>query len=396
MNQSAQLTRLNRKLPLEDAFQLFTDVSQNLTEAYQLLERQVAVLSQELAKKNTDKVQYLSGQEQLADQLESLIDVLPNAVIVLDENAIVIKVNENAQQWLDQNILGQNWLAVQQTYLKGKTSQVNEFILDNGRAVTLCKTSLASQNGSIILLSDITEQRQQHEQLEHNNKLAALGQVSASLAHQIKTPLASALLYASQLNSTIVSDQKRDTFVQKLLGSLRHLNSQVSDMLGYVHLGSCQKTKTTAVEIIEQLEFIYSSNTAAKLRLTDLTNDAVLFVGKDVLVGAITNLIDNAIDATTTDSIVACLFEAKGDVLTISVKNKGEGLTDQQQAHLFDPFYTTKAHGTGLGLAVVSDVAKTHLGEAFCQSKLGLGSLFGMRLPVVITKNKVEIKEGLK
>ena len=396
MNQSAQLTRLNRNLPLEDAFQLFTDVSQNLTEAYQLLERQVAALSQELAKRHTDKIQYLSDRQQLADQLESLIEVLPGAVVIVDEKSIVVRVNELARQWLDQKILGQNWLFVQQAYLKHETPQVNEFIIDDGRFVTLCKTSLASQNGYIILLSDITEQRQQHKQLEHKNKLAALGQVSASLAHQIKTPLASALLYASQLNSTIVSDQKRDTFTQKLLANLRHLNSQVSDMLGYAHLGSYPKTKITAAELIEQLEPFYASNTVAKLRLIDQTNGAVLDVGKDVLVGAITNLINNAIDATTTDSAVTCLFTVNADVLTIGIKDKGKGLTKQQQKHLFDPFYTTKVNGTGLGLAVVNDVAETHCGEVFCQSTLGSGSLFGMRLPVVVTVNKVDIKEGLK
>jgi len=396
MNQLAQLTRLKKNIPLEDAFQLFTDVSQNLTDAYQLLERQVAVLSQELAKAHTDKIQYLSDRDQSADQLESLIEVLPGAVVVVDEKSIVVRVNELARQWLDQKILGQNWFSVQQAYLKHETAQVNEFVIGDERFVTLCKTSLASQNGYIILLSDITEKHQQHEQLEHKNKLAALGKVSASLVHQIKTPLASAFLYASQLNSTIVSDQKRDTFTQKLLASLRHLNSQVSDILGYVHLGSYPKTKITAAELIEQLELFYASNTVAKLRLIDQTEGAILEVGQDVLVGVITNLIDNAMDATATDSVVTCLFTIDANVLTISIKDKGKGLTKPQQQHLFDPFYTTKVNGTGLGLAVVEEVAKAHCGEVFCQSALGLGSVFGMRLPVVVTVNKVDIKEGLK
>lgn len=395
MKQLTSLARVNNKLPLEGAFELFNGVSHNLTAAYQLLEKQVRALSRELARVSTVKASYLSDKEQLTDQVKTLLKSLPCAALVLNKQSIVTRSNLLADEWLGQSLLGSSWLSIQQKQLIQQASQAGEFILDNDRLVSLNKQTLSNGNGFIILLNDISQKRQQKERSEHKNKLEALGQVSASLAHQVRTPLASALLYASQLSSTVVSEKRRDDFTQKLLKSLRHLNSQVSDMLAYAHLGEPEKSTMLVSELIQQINLYYASGSAqATLRLIDQTNACRLYVGKSVLVGAITNLIDNALQATQEPSSeVVCSFSVTGQRLIICVKDQGVGLSDHQKAHLLEPFFSTKTNGTGLGLAVVNEVVNSHGGRVSFQSTLGDGTSVEMSLPVVQIKPELNLQE---
>lgn len=415
MNQLAHHSAVKRNAPLEDAFHAFNEMSQNLTNAYQVLQQQVAVLSRELAKAHTDKVRYLSEKEQLADQLEVLLEALPGAVIVLDEDLVVIRVNACARDWLPSTLIGKEWLQLQNSYLYDSETDANEFVIRESqfadtkqamvgdvsganRIVTYSKTELANQKGYIVLLTDITQQREQHHQFEHKKKLAAMGKVSASLAHQIRTPLASALLYASQLGANTVSGDKRAAFTKKLLQSLRHLNSQVSDMLGYAHLGQYQKKVIKTSELVEQIELFYVNGARYKNIEIHNKQDALeINVSKDALIGAVTNLIDNALDASLeeSESVICELTKNDKGLLEISVMDHGVGITDVQQEKLFEAFYTNKVNGTGLGLAVVSEIAKAHGGQVSCQSQSLKGSTFTMTLPVVVSSKSKANHEGV-
>lgn len=409
MNQLAHHSAVKRNAPLEEAFHAFNEMSQNLTNAYQLLQQQVAVLSRELAKAHTDKVRYLSEKEQLADQLEVLLEVLPGAVIVLDEDLLVTRVNACARDWLPSKLIGTEWLQLQNTYLYDSETDANEFVIrlpqvvDNevsrtDRVVTYSKTELANQKGYIVLLTDITQQREQHHQFEHKKKLAAMGKVSASLAHQIRTPLASALLYASQLGANTVNGDKRAAFTKKLLQSLRHLNSQVSDMLGYAHLGQYQKKVIKTSELVEQIELFYVDGARYKdIEIHNKQDALEINVSKEALIGAVTNLIDNAFDASleNSESVICELTKNNKGFLEISVMDQGVGITEVQQEKLFEPFYTNKVNGTGLGLAVVSEIAKAHGGQVSCQSQSLKGSTFTMTLPVVVSAKSKANHEGV-
>jgi len=245
---------------------------------------------------------------------------------------------------------------------------------------------LMGQSGQVVLLSDITQQQSLYQQLEHKKKLAEMGEFSASLAHQIRTPLASALLYASQLSADSLTEDAKAKFAIKLLGRLRLLNSQVTDMLSYSHSGEFSKAPMALALFIECIKDLYVEKAVA---FDCSVIDAQLYISKDTLIGAVSNLLDNALDAKTEETSVVCTIELSTEKeLKVIVKDCGVGLTQAQQQRIFEPFYTSKPNGTGLGLAVVRDVVNAHGGEIKCLSEIAVGTTMVIRLPVVMRELK--------
>ncbi|MBL4744416.1 MAG: GHKL domain-containing protein [Cycloclasticus sp.] len=373
--------------PLEEAFLAFNQISQHLTDSYQQLEKRVVTLSDELARTHSERIRHLSEKETLAKQLEGLIEVMPGALIVLDEQQQIIKANACARTWLADDIVGLNWQAVSEDRLTSDELLSNQCTLKNGRVVTVSKTTLMGESGDVVLLSDITQQQILQQQLEHKKKLAEMGEFSASLAHQIRTPLASALLYASQLNSDALPEESREKFSNKLLERLRMLNSLVTDMLRYSRSGQFIKAPVNISGFIDRLSRLYQEKTVSFE--TNSISSITVDISEEALAGAVSNLIDNALDAIGYDASVECVIElSNNNELIIKVKDEGVGLTLEQQNRIFEPFYSSKANGTGLGLAVVNEVVSAHKGSVECQSKIGVGTTMVLTLPVVISASK--------
>ena len=395
MRQIASTELIQSNIPLENAFHAFNEVSERLTESYQLLEQQVIGLTAELSEANTEKLKFLSEKEQLADQLECMLESLPGAVIVLNDENMVIKANACARGWLTASLIGKSWGSIEQSFLVGSEQLDNEYLLQDNRVIALSRTTLQSGQGFVILLSDITQQRELHHKLEHKEKLAAMGKFSAGLAHQIRTPLSSALLYASQLNSGLPDVELGKKYSTKLLERLRHINNQVSDMLGYAHKGHFRKAVYNLQNIAFQLTSSYQSKPAnITFETQSIRNNISVQISKDALIGAIDNLINNALEAGNADGEVRCLIETVNEgILSISVSDQGVGLPSSEVAQIFEPFYTNKAEGTGLGLAVVKEIVNAHGGHITCDSTEGVGTTFTMLLPVVMVGNVMKMEE---
>jgi len=395
MSSLATSETIHQSQPLEDAFHAFNQISQHLTDSYQQLEQQVGVLSEALIQSNSEKIQHLSDKDALAIQLEGLIEAIPGAVIVLDAEDKVVKVNACARNWCNDDMVGQSWVAVQAGCLICHDQLSAQFSLKNGQIVALSTTNLGGQSGKVVLLSDITQQQELHHQLEHKKKLAEMGEFSASLAHQIRTPLASALLYASQLSTNTLPVEAQQKFATKLLDRLRLLNSQVTDMLNYSHNGEFVKQPVSLTAFVKSLRGLYREK-QVDFHTDDFDQSIQLYVSKEALIGAVSNLLDNALDAVSLEGYVKCSIELFDENnLSITVEDQGHGLSREQQQRIFEPFYTNKTNGTGLGLAVVSSVVNAHEGEIRCESNVGRGTTMDVRLPIVMSSSMKQLKGSL-
>lgn len=367
--------RLNE---LEEAFKLFNETSNQLTSSYESLQEQVEHLQKRLEASDQEK-------KQVADHLVRLLSLLPAGVIVLNPSNQILEMNPSAEKILGMDAMGRDWNIVLMNAFYS-TNDAGEFVTHDNHFYQTSETLLDDEQSKIVLIQDVTEARQLSEHISRHQRLHSMGEMAASLAHQIRTPLSSALLYVSQMNSEHLGDEKREHFVNKALNSLNHLESLVKDMLQYAKGGKGSDRPVKLEELIENLEQSVESPVQvsnSRIVFNAFMPGMIVSGDMDALVTALQNLVGNAIDVVGNRADIAVTVNKFSDSrVDIIVSDKGPGISADQLEKIFEPFYTSRAKGTGLGLAVVRAIAEAHNGEVWVKSIHGYGSQFGLRLPL--------------
>ena len=221
-------------------------------------------------------------------------------------------------------------------------------------------------------------------------RLSALGKMVASLAHQVRTPLSAAMLYAANLSSSKLNNTSRHNFHEKLMSRLQDLESQVNDMLLFAKSGEQQVLEPISMHAL-LTDVTHASEAIVIKKQCDMglilpEPDIEIIANKVALSSAISNLVHNAVQACGVNGRIklsAQRSQRYQDHVKISVQDNGPGMKDSEIQQIFEPFFTTKANGTGLGLAVVQSVANSHQGFVKAgQSELG-GAEFNLYLPII-------------
>lgn len=331
----------------------------------------------------------LSDLRKQASWLSHLVDTMPAGVIVLDGKGMIAKANQIAIDMLGEPLEGEKWFSVIQRSFRPQQDDGHEVSLKDGRLIKLDITALAPEPGQLILMTDLSETRRLQKRVAHMQRLSALGKMVASLAHQVRTPLSAAMLYAANLGSKRLPEASRDNFQTKLMSRLKDLENQVNDMLLFAKSGDQH-----VVEQVSMQQLLSEVKTGADAMVT-LNNseldvslpepDIAILGNKTALASAIQNLIHNSIQiigAGAQVQVSAMRDLQTPDFVRISVSDNGPGVDLQQVDKLFEPFFTTSSQGTGLGLAVVSSVANAHQGRIEVTNNVHGGACFNLLLPI--------------
>ncbi len=205
--------------------------------------------------------------------------------------------------------------------------------------------------------------------------------MTAEFAHQVRTPLASAMLYTSQLDT---STPEQERVVEKIQGRLNDLGRMVNDMLGFAAGVRPARERILVGDLLDAVARTIEPQlaTATSLAIHCDSMAMSIMANKEGLKGAILNLVSNAEQACTSDAAIEITARRYGDRVLISVKDNGPGIPPQCVGRLFEPFYTTRPEGTGLGLAVVQAVTRSHNGSVSVDSS-PTGSCFTLDLPAL-------------
>lgn len=373
---------------LQDAFLVFNQLSDQLTKSYQSLQDQVATLNDELQATQSARIQELTEKERLAQRLESLLSALPGGVIVLDGEGVVQEFNPAAVVLLGEPLQNQKWSDVIQRAFAPRADDGHEISLVSGRRVTISTCPIESEPGQILLLTDVTEMRQLQDRLNHQQRLASMGEMAASLAHQIRTPLASALLYSSNLKRQKLDDETRLKFSGKVFERLRYLESLVNDMLLFARGEKIDQQPVLVTELLVDIENQLEAKltaTQTQLTISNQCQQALISGNAKMLSSAVLNLIDNAIQAMNQTKQqqrrISIHAECEQQQIQIAIIDNGPGIELEKQDQVFNPFFTTRSEGTGLGLAVVKAIIHAHQGTIDLQSQSGKGCEFTICLP---------------
>jgi len=376
-----------RSQALETAFRMFNQVSSQLTLSYQELQEQVERLNRELGESRGERLRQLAEKERLAERLSQLLDALPAGVLLLDGDARLTEYNPVARDLLGPMQGGDAWSRIRERAFQPNQKADGELLLSDGRSVVLTERRLDQTAGSIVLLQDVTEPRRLQARLERRERLSAMGEMAATLAHQIRTPLSSALLYVGHLGRDDLSTHQREKFSGRLRERLQLMERQVNDMLAFsrghgpqMELLNVSALLAASLQLVQPMAELRGS----RLSLSDRSGGDVWLVGNpDALQGAFSNLIHNALEhggngvqvqvelARTTDGMVRLRF-----------RDDGPGVPDDIRDQVFNPFFTTASDGTGLGLAVVQSVILAHRGRVELEIGDCAGACFLIELPL--------------
>lgn len=386
-SKSPSIQSLRTPEELAGAFELFTNVSAQLADSYQEMEQQVGQLNAELHQVAEQRLQELREKERVSSRLENLLKLLPAGVVVLDSRGVVAQCNPAAAEFLCEPLEGELWRDVIQRCFAPQFDDGHEISLKDGRRISMVTRSLQGEPGQLILLTDLTETRELQRRVDRHRRLSEIGRMMSSLAHQIRTPLSAAMLYAGHLVESDLSGDQIRRFSAKILSRLNHLDQQVKDMLIFVK-GDVKLTDTLPVaQLMTELHAaaeVPLANNGGHFSIRNLAPDQLIHCNCQSMVGALMNLVNNALQSQPgpIDIEVSCTLTANNQ-LQICVADNGPGIASDVLRNLQEPFFTTKSQGTGLGLTVVRSIVNAHHGEFELQSETGKGSRAIVVLPVV-------------
>ncbi len=377
---------------LEDAFRLFAETSQQMESAYRELEGRVADLNRELTIARSERFRQLREKESLANRLGRLLAALPGGVLVLDASGTIIEANPAALQLLGQPLVGEAWGEVCDRVISPGDGHGQEVVLTDKRVVTIAISSLGNEPGQIVLVHDVTETQNLKELVTRQRNLVAMGEMAAQLAHQIRTPLASALLYLSHLRQPALEKERRATTVEKAVFCLQELESQINDMLLFTRSGQVELDKVDLAELGDRLiKTLEPQLGTCRLLISDL--HGTIRGNGDALLAALTNLVCNALEVGASNITLAA--ESSETQLTVTVDDDGPGVEPSIRDKIFDPFFTARSRGTGLGLAAVRTVVEAHGGNVELMDKPELGARFRLSFPHQPYPNFLPSGQGL-
>lgn len=377
-----------KALELQRAFAMFNQVSAELTQAYESLQARVASLTEQLAVANGELLRQFQEKEALSERLTLLLDALPAGVLQLDGEDRVAAINPAAQVLFGATIVGKRWEEVMRGVLKA-TATVGEWVLPraSGEAILAIAESVLPSGGKILLVHDMSAAHRMKAELERNKRLAAMGEMAASLAHQLRTPLAAALLYTSNLAQPTMNEASRAKFTDKATQQLRRLERLIQDVLLFARGESIGRdvivVREWLNEVAQTIEPLAREH-KIDFVLQDHSQGESLVGGKKSLFGALINLLENALQATPEGGQVVLGAEVAARQLQLSVRDSGTGIDKAMQSRIFEPFFTTKGQGTGLGLAIALGVIRAHHGQidVLSDPEHAAGTEFRLTLPL--------------
>jgi two-component system, sporulation sensor kinase E len=340
--------------------------------------------------------------------LEMVMESMSDGVVVTDKEDRILLVNKSAERMLpfeaDELQERPLWETIRdreigeffKQNLQGLDKIVDrEFTLDGGyvRTLALNVMPLVRQGsivGNVIHIEDVTDRRAKEARLRRAESLAALTTLTAGVAHEIKNPLASIGIYLELMKKEMSGRKSIETarVLENLLvikEELDRLNRIVVDFLFTVRPMNAELEYGNLNSVIRDLvDFIRFELEAAGIRVELNLDERApqILMDQRYVKQAVLNIVKNAISAMPEGGTLGVRTEQRGGRLRLSISDTGVGIPEENLEKIFEPYFTTKDFGSGLGLTIVYKIVKEHLGDIEVSSKIGEGTTFTLSFPV--------------
>lgn len=315
---------------------------------------------------------------------QALLTAMPAGVLLVGADGTIREANAAAAAILGAGLVGRTWSDLKAALEPSGTKCEWVTRSKAPRRIDLQDRAIDASGERLVLLHDITEAHAARAEQARQERLSAMGEMAARMAHQLRTPLSTAMLYASQLDRADLAAAERAALNEKVQARLRSLERMTRDMLRFVRgeqpLGQAVDVSALLSEAAQVVEPLMSARGICFL-CEDHTAGAVLHGDRRGLGVALISLLENAAQATAQGGRVRVAAMANSARIRLQVSDNGSGIAKSALPRLFEPFYSTRAEGTGLGLAIVKSVVQAHGGSIEVESAEGAGTSFTVTLP---------------
>lgn len=386
-----QLPTAGRDLAdLEEVVRSFPVMLETLRASYDELEERAERVENQLCLANGELERKVHELDVVKHHLEAVLDSLPCGVVVRDAAGTIRRVNGAVQRILGVppgEMLGRS----DHEALAGEESDgtARETTQADGRRLVVAsrysEVRLADDtvDGSVEILDDRTERTALIERLHAADKMAALGTMAAGIAHEIRNPLSAVRGFAGLLGGNDAPAHKVRRWADLIMAGVDEVDVIIQNMLTF---GSPERLRQEAVngeELLDEAVRLVVGDGDGPLAVTTRCDAPPFLADKIKLRQAIRNLVANAADVQRDGGRIDVELTQEDDELVIRVTDAGPGIPPEQRSRILDPFFTTHADGTGLGLALVSTIAQLHGGAVVVgpnSSELG-GADIRLHLP---------------
>jgi PAS domain S-box-containing protein len=368
---------------LAAAFASFTKTTATLEEAYKRLEDRARTLDQELQARNRELAI-------TTEYLNSIMDSMSDGVIVVDEEGRITTFNHAANQILGfepGEVSGARFTDVfHREFQASAARQAVELRAKDGSLVPIHERTAPVEDrnrqriGHVMVFQDLSEIESLRQQVRQKDRLAAIGEMAATVAHEIRNPLGGIRGFASLLERDIEPDDNRYRLVDKILTGTKTLDRIVNELLEYTRPVELRLKQLPCRDLVQRaIEEIDLGDTAATM--SNNVDPALVCLGDDhMLRQVLVNVLLNAVQSMGDGGVVTITSDITDDIVRISLADTGSGILPEHLDHVFSPFFTTKEKGTGLGLAAAAKTIESHGGTITVESTPGNGATFHIEL----------------
>ena len=392
----------------------FNEVTAQLQNSYDELQGRVKKLDLELSDKNDELKKNLAEKERVKNYLNDILESQTNGVLVVDRTGNITTCNKttgtitgikpqsclgkslNEVFPLFESVVGQLAKSRGETISQDKDiSNANGGILHIRISASPVWDNHGGQIGTILILQDMTEFRRMEELAQRNQRLREMGEMAAGIAHEIRNPLASIELFASLLKKDLEGDSEKENLVHHIRAGVQNMDRIISTLLLFAKSAQPSRQQCDInLLLTECLEGINSVIVPENINVIRKSGPGTLLANGDreLLRQVFPNLINNAIQAMP-DGGELSLITQKSSVhnsengsterqyISVTITDNGIGMSTDNLAKVFNPFFTTKDKGTGLGLAISHNIIKAHQGTIEAVSEEEKGTSFTVKIP---------------
>jgi len=387
---------------LTQAFELFSRETARLEGAYKALKKKFATVDIELERSNRALNDKVAELDIITTYLHSILNNMSQGILFVALTGDVTTFNQAAERMLETSgdcvLLSQYWdhfaddffnFSMREALAMGQAPET-AFVTLGLRELEVSTTFVLqgeeSMQGLILLLRDITEIRRLQVIASRNDRMKELGEMAASVAHEIRNPLGGIKGFASLLCRDLEGRPELQQMAQYIVEGATTLDRLVTDVLNYSRPVQMQLEIT---DINHQLRMICDfvradGNLGEGIVLDVITSSTPLKVPLDLQMfkSAILNLLVNGAQAMPGGGTITMAVQEGEGKVCVTVSDSGEGIPSENLEKIFSPFFTTKSEGNGFGLSEVHKIIQAHGGTIDVASKQGQGTIFTIKIPL--------------